>query len=370
MEYLDDVPTWGQRDYRLFPSWYGDPFYRGRGRGRGRVGRGRREWLQERQIDRPNGGFGRGNNTRVQQQASTDRLQPARQDDGWSSPTNVERRENTERNQTSQAPPSEVPPPTEERLFTDWSSENSPRERVAQRVLSARSDESCRTVNQREQTAWESNDNEVLRYVLSDVTPTPSPQIQISQVGTRFIDRETNTSEVEIRPLREEVRTDIDHVHSKGIQVPSSNSELSSHDMNIVESSLVGPCTPDTMPQLDSPLSVHARRRRSVPEVRRYTTMPRGSYPDESDSDSPVNRSCDRERHSERRRYYQDRGGRPPDKDNNQERGYPRKGRPTDDGGPPDDIGPLDDGGPPDGGGSLVMEDPLMMEDPQEMEDC
>ena len=39
-EYLDDVPTWGQRDYRLYPLQYGDPFYRGRGRGRGR---GRRE---------------------------------------------------------------------------------------------------------------------------------------------------------------------------------------------------------------------------------------------------------------------------------------------------------------------------------------
>ena len=35
-EYLDDVPAWGQRDYRLYPPQYGDPFYRGRGRGRGR----------------------------------------------------------------------------------------------------------------------------------------------------------------------------------------------------------------------------------------------------------------------------------------------------------------------------------------------
>ena len=215
----------------LYPPWYGDPFYRGRGRGRGRGGRGRREWLQERQIDRPNGGFGRGyvqgNNTRAQQQASTDRQQPARQDDGWSSPTNVERREDTERHQTSQVPSSEVPPPTEERLFTDWSSKNSPRERIAQHVQSARSVESHRTVEQTEQTVQEPDDNEVLRYVLSDVTPTPSAQIQISQVGARFIDRETNTSEVDIRPLREEVRTDINHVHSKGIQVPSSNGELS-----------------------------------------------------------------------------------------------------------------------------------------------
>ena len=27
-EYLDEVPTWGQRDYRLYPPRYGDPFYR------------------------------------------------------------------------------------------------------------------------------------------------------------------------------------------------------------------------------------------------------------------------------------------------------------------------------------------------------
>ena len=37
-EYLDEVPTWGQRDYQLYPPHYGDPFYRGRGRGRGRGG--------------------------------------------------------------------------------------------------------------------------------------------------------------------------------------------------------------------------------------------------------------------------------------------------------------------------------------------
>ena len=144
-EYLDDVHTWGQRDYRLYPPQYGDPFYRG-------TGRGRREWLQERQMDRPNGGFGRGyfqgNNTRTRQQAPTNRPQPARHEDEWSSPTNVERREDRERHQTSQAPPPDVPPPTEERLFTNWSSEDSPRERVNQHVIqSARSVESNRTVN-------------------------------------------------------------------------------------------------------------------------------------------------------------------------------------------------------------------------------
>ena len=175
-EYLDDVPTWGQRDYRLYFPCYGDPFYRGRGRGIGR-GRGRREWLWERQMDRPNGGFRRGssqhNNIRTQQ-APTDRPQPDRQEEDWSSPTNVERREYTKRHQTSQAPPPDLPPPTEERLFTDWSSVDSPRERVNQCNQSARSVESNRTVNQTEQPTIDPGDNEVLRYVLSDVMTTPS----------------------------------------------------------------------------------------------------------------------------------------------------------------------------------------------------
>ena len=53
-------------------------------------------------------------------------------------PTNVERREDTERHETPQVPPPDVPPPTEERLFTNWSSIDSPRERVTQHIQSAR----------------------------------------------------------------------------------------------------------------------------------------------------------------------------------------------------------------------------------------
>ena len=58
-------------------------------------------------MDRPNGGFGRGysqGNATEAQQAITDRSQPYRQEEDWSMPTNVERRENeTERHETSQA---------------------------------------------------------------------------------------------------------------------------------------------------------------------------------------------------------------------------------------------------------------------------
>ena len=87
-------------------------------------------------MERPNRGFGRGNgrdnNVRPQQQARTDSPQPVRQEDEWSLPPTVERRDDAERWQTTQTSPPAVPPPIEERLFTNWSSEGSPRERVNQ----------------------------------------------------------------------------------------------------------------------------------------------------------------------------------------------------------------------------------------------
>ena len=134
-------------------------------------------------MDRPNEGVERGssqgNNIRAQQ-ALTDRPQSDRQEEDWSTPTNVERREDAERCQTSQVPPPDVPPPTKKRLFTDWSSVDSPRERVNQCNQSARSVESNRTVNQTEQHTIDPEDNEVLRNVLSDVTTIPSTHPQIS----------------------------------------------------------------------------------------------------------------------------------------------------------------------------------------------
>ena len=87
--------------------------------------------------------------------------------------------------------------------------------------------------------------------VLSDVMITPSAHVQLDQVGVRLVDQETNTSVVDIRPLKEEVRTDIIHACSKGIQVPSSSSEFSSQDTN-TEESMVRPRLP--IPQLNGPI--------------------------------------------------------------------------------------------------------------------
>ena len=122
------------------------------------------------------------------------------------------------------------PLPQKKDYLLIWSSVDSPRERVNQHNQSARSVEPNRTVNQTEQPTIDPEDNEILRYVLSDMTTIPSTHPQISQVGARFVDRETNTSEVEIRPLREEMRIDIEHTHSKGVEVPTSHSDFSLHD--------------------------------------------------------------------------------------------------------------------------------------------
>ena len=112
----------------------------------------------------------------------------------------------------------------------------------------------------------------------------------------------------------------------------------------------------DMIPQLDGPTSVRTRRRLSEntrieqDTIQRTTVIPRGGYPDESDSDSHDNRRHhDGQRPSGRRRY-PDRSGRPLDRRDNHDRGYSRRGRPPDDGGPPDNGEPPDDGGPPDDG--------------------
>ena len=99
-EYLEDKPTWGQRDYRLYPPRYGDPFYRGRGRGRGR---GRRDWLSERPFERElSGGFGRGffhgngrGAVRETHQTTSESEQRDRQEEDWSILASVERRDDS-----------------------------------------------------------------------------------------------------------------------------------------------------------------------------------------------------------------------------------------------------------------------------------
>ena len=234
------------------PPQYGDPVYRGRGRGRGR-----QEWPQERQMDRPNGGFGRGfsrgNGIEVQQ-APTGRSQPDRQEEDWSIPTNVERRENdTERHDTPQAPPPNVPPPMEDRLFINWSSIDTPRERTSQCNTSARSTEQNRTQidNQMEHPGIEPARIELRGNTLNDdVMTVPSTNQQLSQVDTRLIDRETNTSEVESRTQREETRINIlSSDNNRDIQMLISHDGVSSYEADMIRGSPMRTHTTDIIPQ-------------------------------------------------------------------------------------------------------------------------
>ena len=70
---------------------------------------------------------------------------------------------------------------------------------------------------------------------LSDVLTPPSACQQPSQVGARLIDRETNTSEVEVRTQREETRIDnlsnneVIISNNRNRPMPTSHSGLSSY---------------------------------------------------------------------------------------------------------------------------------------------
>ena len=251
-------------------------------------------------MDRQNGGFGRGfpHGNRIEvQQAPTGRSQPDRQEENWSTPTNVERRENdTERHETPRDPPPPDPPPIEDRLFTDWSSIDSPRERASQRIASARSVEPNITQfnNQADQPRLESARNEAMGNTLSDMMTIPSTCQQlsqvVSQVGTRLMDRENNTSKIELRSQREETRMNIISSHDRDVQMPTSHSGISSHETGIMRGAPVRTCTMDVIPQLDGPTSVHTRRRPEQEHIKRTAMIPRGEYPNESDSDSHDNR--------------------------------------------------------------------------------
>ena len=96
---------------------------------------------------------------------------------------------------------------------------------------------------------------------LSDVMTFPSTGQQPSQVGTRLIDRETNTSEVEVRTQREETRIDNLSSNNRDVQMPTSHSGLSLHETDTIGDSPIRTHTMDMIPQLDGPTSVHTRRR-------------------------------------------------------------------------------------------------------------
>ena len=234
----------------------------------------------------------------------TVRTQQNRQEEEWSIPTNVERRENdTERHESSRAPPPGLPP-TEDRLFTDWSSIDSPRERTSHCSVSARNivPNVNQPDNQTDQPGSEPARIEAMGNTLGDVMTFPSACQQPSQVGTRLIDRETNMSEVEVRTQREKTRIDDSSTNEviipndRNTQMPASHSGLSSYDTKITGGSNIRTHTTEMIPQLDGPTSVHSRKRiienvRTEQEtIQRTAVIPRREYPDDSSNNSHGNR--------------------------------------------------------------------------------
>ena len=145
-----------------------------------------------------------------------------------------------------------------------------------------------------------------MTHNLSEVSTASSIQVCTDQVGLRHVDRETNTSLVDIRPLEEEARTDLIYTHSIGIQMPSGSSGLSSSTMNEREF-IVEPRVPIRIPQLDSPSLVCIIRKPPVPWTRTQTIVSGGDYPSGSESDSHEHRTQRDRRYLRRKRYHQGR---------------------------------------------------------------
>ena len=294
---------------------------------------------------------------RPQQPVSVDRPISNRQDSEWSSPPPIDkRRSDMNRCQTESMSFPAAPPPTKERSFMDWSSEGPPRERSVQPIQTAHVVEPQRTELEGEQA---------VRHRLNERSTTTSVQVHTDQVGPRYVDRETNTSVVNIRSVDdEEAIVDTIHTHGIGIQMPSVSSGLSSSTMDEGEFT-TEPCLPTRIPQLDGPLLVRTKRKQPVTILRKQPLISGGDYPSGSESDSHDFRSHKDRRYPGRKGYHQGRGGKPSDKP---DREYPYKGGEED----PleeDDGGPPYRGGPPNDGGPLMEEDPLMVEDPLTEED-
>ena len=163
-----------------------------------------------------------------------------------------------------------------------------------------------------EHTERESRNAREVRHVPENVMTRSSTREQTNQVGTRVSDHEPNTAVVEIRLTRDE---EVIHAHDQGVQVPTPDGGLSSLS-TCTEESIERTIVPNIMPQLDGPASICTQRRQPLPITRR-TTIPGNGFPDDSNSDSHDHRSRDDRRYPGRR-YHQERGGRPPDRESNQ----------------------------------------------------
>ena len=160
----------------------------------------------------------------------TGRTEQDREEEDWSIPTNVERRKMIQRGMSHQELLLLLLPLPQRIDYSQIGVVDSPREGTSQCNVSARNTESNinQMDNQGDQPRSESARNEAMGNTLSDVMTFPSACQEPSQVGTRLMDKETNTSEVEIRMQREEIRIDNLSSNNRDTQMQTSHSGLSS----------------------------------------------------------------------------------------------------------------------------------------------
>ena len=330
-------------------------------------------------------GFSHGNGREIRGEISqihNARNQQNRQEDEWSVPASIERRQdNTLRRELQRAPPTS--PHSEDRLFTDWSSLDSPWTRTSPRNVSARDIEQNgnQPINQTIQSGSEPARIEVMGNTLCDNVTSTSTHQQPDQVDARFIDIGINTSEIEVISQRDEaevIKSDDDNVQiscshvkvtpptdkNEQVHVPHINVQTSRYVPESIRDSHLSTYdigTQETIPQLDGPLSVSSRLRgrRSSEHARtepdfdpRTIASHRKEYPGDDSDDSHNDRRSYWDHRPPERGRSQGHNGRLPERRHHQSREYSGRDYTGQNGGPPDDGGPPDGGGPPDDGGS------------------
>ena len=119
----------------------------------------------------------------------------------WSIPASIERRDDSLIRQGFQRTPP-TPSPSEERLFTNWSSSESPHARTSPQSVPIR--ETGQNINQPDNQTTQPGSEPAymgaMGNVLSDNVSSPRTCQQPDELGVNMMDMGTNTSVVEARP--------------------------------------------------------------------------------------------------------------------------------------------------------------------------
>ena len=128
------------------------------------------------------------------------------QEEEWSIPASVERRDDSLVRQELQGTPP-TPPPSEERLFTDWSSLESSHARTSPQSVPVR--ETGQNINQPYNQTTQPGSEPAQIGAMGDAlcddinVSSPGNCQQPDELGVRMIDMGTNTSDIEVTPLRD-----------------------------------------------------------------------------------------------------------------------------------------------------------------------